>query len=100
MNRFTKHHELVHKWELEKALDTWGVPDRPITPRNAKKSRIFSLRFEYRFHWALQAPATNWYGLHPELKRLGPSEAQAYWPDMPEVEGEMDAPRAFAQLSA
>lgn len=99
MNRFSKHHELVHKWQLEKALDTWGIPDRPLACSDSVEP-LFTLRFEYRFKWALQAPATNWYRQHPELKRKGPTAAQAFWPGMSEATGDIGAPEAFARLSA
>lgn len=95
MNRWAKHHELVHKWQLERALDTWGGPDHPREEwSTGDGSKMYTLRFEMRFHWARQAPSTNWYAVHPELRHVAPTEGQGFWPGMEELQGELDAPQA------
>jgi len=101
MQKFQKHHELVHKWELERALDTWGAPDHPYEGWSTPDGRkMYTLRFEFRFRWARQAPKDNYAYLHPELQREGPT-THDFWPDMEEIpDDQMSAPLAFERLSA
>jgi len=87
MNRFIKHHELVHKFSLEKALRRWGVVE------GENDERV--VNFEMWCPWATHTNVQQYYDVHPDLIHVYDHEQQLA---LAKYEGEVTPDVVFKQL--
>lgn len=87
MNRFMKHHEIVHKWALEKVLKNWGVV--------AGEGEHTEVQYEIRCPWAVHTAVEQYYDLHPDLVKVFDA---AQMLALAKYEGEVTPTVVFKQL--